>query len=267
MADKLQKSALSNEQKVSFILLMIFSILVIVLGCLQIRNTLYKSFAQNSGIPLDINSQVKNTDALRQRDTDGDGLNDYDELYVYSTSPYLADSDSDGINDGQEVQNKTNPNCKEGSGCEADATLVTQKTTSTISGSEPSVTIGGVTFSGDTADLGQIFSDPQKIRQLLVESGMTEEAVSAFTDQELLAQTASYRQTAIKAKDAQNQLINMFGSASNSSSSSQAVNQTGDITESNNPQEVRKFLLQNGVPQETLDKISDEEILNYLKSQ
>lgn len=272
MADNLQKSALSNEQKISFVLLIIFSVLVIVLGCLQIRNTLYKSFALDSSIPLDINSQVKNIDALKYRDTDGDSLSDYDELYVYSTSPYITDTDSDGIADGQEVKNKTNPNCKEGSSC--DYSLTSQDTANTSLDSSPTITIGGVTFSGDTADLGQIFSDPQKIRILLKESGMAEEAVNAFSDEELLAQTVEYRQTAVKAKDAENQLVNMFNSVTktsstvdNTGSNAQGSTQTGDITQSTNPQEIRKFLLQNGVPQETLDKISDADILKYLKSQ
>src|SRR3989344_3458461 len=48
---------------------------------------------------------------LSVKDTDGDGLNDYDELYIYKTSPYLEDSDSDGVSDSAEIQKGTNPNC------------------------------------------------------------------------------------------------------------------------------------------------------------
>lgn len=33
-------------------------------------------------------------------DTDGDGLTDYDEIFVHKTSPVLADTDGDGLNDG-----------------------------------------------------------------------------------------------------------------------------------------------------------------------
>lgn len=36
-------------------------------------------------------------------DTDGDGLNDYDELFVYGTWPYAADSDWDDLNDYDEI--------------------------------------------------------------------------------------------------------------------------------------------------------------------
>ncbi len=36
-------------------------------------------------------------------DTDGDGLNDYEEVVKYKTSPTVADSDGDGLKDGDEV--------------------------------------------------------------------------------------------------------------------------------------------------------------------
>ena len=43
-------------------------------------------------------------------DTDGDGLLDIDELYIYGTSPNLWDTDYDGCSDGAEVLvHYTNP--------------------------------------------------------------------------------------------------------------------------------------------------------------
>ena len=42
-------------------------------------------------------------------DTDGDGISDYDEAYVYESDPWLADSDGDGLSDGDEVGWGTNP--------------------------------------------------------------------------------------------------------------------------------------------------------------
>ncbi|MET0622683.1 MAG: Ig-like domain-containing protein [Pyrinomonadaceae bacterium] len=46
---------------------------------------------------------------LRNRDTDGDGLSDGDEVNRHLTSPLVADTDGDGIPDGIEVQTGTNP--------------------------------------------------------------------------------------------------------------------------------------------------------------
>lgn len=48
------------------------------------------------------------TDNLRE-DTDGDGLTDYDEIYVYGTDPLTADTDNDGISDGSEIKIGMNP--------------------------------------------------------------------------------------------------------------------------------------------------------------
>ncbi len=42
-------------------------------------------------------------------DSDGDELNEYDEIYVYFTDPYNPDHESDGLPDGYEVQNGLNP--------------------------------------------------------------------------------------------------------------------------------------------------------------
>lgn len=40
---------------------------------------------------------------LMDRDTDGDGLNDYEEIYDHGTDPLAPDTDSDGINDYDEI--------------------------------------------------------------------------------------------------------------------------------------------------------------------
>ncbi|MCK4257002.1 hypothetical protein KAX35_08940, partial [candidate division WOR-3 bacterium] len=42
-------------------------------------------------------------------DTDGDGINDGDEVHTYLTNPNMADSDVDGINDFLEIAYGTNP--------------------------------------------------------------------------------------------------------------------------------------------------------------
>lgn len=42
-------------------------------------------------------------------DADKDGISDYDEVNIYSTDPYSADSDNDGFQDGAEILNGYNP--------------------------------------------------------------------------------------------------------------------------------------------------------------
>lgn len=61
--------------------------------------------------------EAQELEASKSKDTDGDGLVDYDELYVYKTSPYIADSDSDGYTDQEEIFSGNNPNCPTGKTC------------------------------------------------------------------------------------------------------------------------------------------------------
>lgn len=51
---------------------------------------------------------IYGTDPL-DPDTDGDGLTDYDEIFVYGTDPLNPDTDGDGFTDGQEVEMGTDP--------------------------------------------------------------------------------------------------------------------------------------------------------------
>lgn len=44
-----------------------------------------------------------------QNDSDNDGINDYDEIFVYETDPYLRDTDGDRIFDLTEVQHGASP--------------------------------------------------------------------------------------------------------------------------------------------------------------
>jgi hypothetical protein len=42
-------------------------------------------------------------------DTDGDGLNDGDEVFIHHTNPLEPDTDGDGLTDGEEINNVDDP--------------------------------------------------------------------------------------------------------------------------------------------------------------
>ncbi|MDC0282681.1 leucine-rich repeat protein [Akkermansiaceae bacterium] len=63
-------------------------------------------------LSLKISSNL-NLEAIFQqdeRDSDLDGLSNYQEIIVYNTDPNNPDSDGDGFNDGLEISEETNPN-------------------------------------------------------------------------------------------------------------------------------------------------------------
>jgi len=76
--------------------------------------------AQSVNEPIDIDSD-QDDDGLTTReekqwetdpldpDSDGDGLNDGDEIKKFATNPLDPDSDSDGLNDGNEINLATDP--------------------------------------------------------------------------------------------------------------------------------------------------------------
>ena len=112
-----------KKQKVTLFFLFSFSVFLILFSFWSLKNTIYNPFGiikSDKGEVLlssgDLNSE--RMQALMNMDTDGDGLSDYDEIYIYNTSPYLEDTDSDGYSDYEEVMiMNTDPLCPEGQDC------------------------------------------------------------------------------------------------------------------------------------------------------
>lgn len=180
------QNGLSNEQKIGFVLLLAFAILAIGLGILQIRNTMYSRFALNNQVPTNLKDQVNTVDALRFRDTDRDGLSDFDELYVYGTSPYLADTDGDGIPDGVEVKKGTNPNCSEGADCSIMADNYGLSTTTLDVGTSTAI-LPDAPVPPPILDVQAAIKDPVQVRAMLINAGqISPDIINKVSDAELM---------------------------------------------------------------------------------
>ncbi|MBI4414693.1 MAG: hypothetical protein HY566_00455 [Candidatus Kerfeldbacteria bacterium] len=113
----LSESDQSSRERRVFGAFLVLGVLALVFGFLQILNGIRKPFDLGAASNTDETASGSTLAALRQKDVDNDGLNDYDELYTYQTSPYLSDSDSDGAADANEISAGTDPNCPVGKVC------------------------------------------------------------------------------------------------------------------------------------------------------
>ena len=166
---------------------------------------------------------------LKQKDTDGDGLNDYDELYLYKTSPYLPDTDSDSTPDGVEIQNGTDPNCPTGQDC----SLIT------TDGTQTAVALPG---SADSLTTDQL-------RSMLLQAGLTQEQVNAVDDATL---RQLYNQVL---QEKSNTVANV-----NTNSSLSDLEPNQDVSNYSAAQ-IRQMLKEQGATDAELKNVSDEQLL------
>jgi len=190
------KNNLTKNQKLALAGLAIFTILIVVLWIFNL-NKVIKGPYYGYKLSTTASSTATNsaTDAeLKTKDTDGDGLSDYDELNVYHTSPYLEDTDGDGISDGQEVKNGTDPNCPQGKDCSTSTSAVNSATatnaTTTVSKTTTQDTSANTTTSSlTTAEQQQLTSgsiDATSLRKVLLENGMDQASLDAISDTDLI---------------------------------------------------------------------------------
>lgn len=190
-----QRHELSSEQKVGFLLLMILGVGGLVLGFRSMRSSLYRPFEEQvmeyAGQDFLTSSEAEEKQKEEQKsiDTDGDTLSDYDELYVFKTSPYLPDTDSDGYSDEVEVFSSNDPNCPMGSDCTAISVEV--------AGDDEVDTaqmLEGVGVDGEQVESLQTQEEimayfmsmtPDQIREMLLEAGVTQEEIDALSDEEI----------------------------------------------------------------------------------
>ncbi len=108
---------LDKNQKIAAAGLAVFAVLIVILWMAQLKNNIYGPFNSPADSSQVASEAQTSDEALKVKDTDSDGLSDYDELNIYSTSPYLEDTDGDGLKDGEEVKAGTDPNCPKGKTC------------------------------------------------------------------------------------------------------------------------------------------------------
>ncbi len=191
--------ALSSEQKVAFALLLFLGIGGIFFG--------FRSFGSNIRRPFDLQvarylkgekfltssqKEQQELEASKTRDVDGDGLTDYDELYVYKTSPYLTDSDSDGFDDKTEVFSGNDPTCPKENDCgdQAEISGDQNEVSSLVEafGSSASILQSGQIDFEKPEDVENFFRQAtlEEIRNALKQAGVSQEQLDQITDEELM---------------------------------------------------------------------------------
>jgi len=207
MSDKPQGQSFANlprSKKTAVILLSTVAASILVIWFWQFNIRINKPFNPDPDQQAVIASQKAAATASEQtRDTDHDGLSDYDEINIYHTSPFIEDTDGDGISDGQEVKNGTDPLCPEGTNCGV-TNLAAPIATSTI---DISQTNNQATSTIDQTLLLQALSgagDPASLRALLIQNGADQTTLNNISDADLMtsydevlkSQTSSTLETA-----------------------------------------------------------------------
>ncbi|OGF27763.1 hypothetical protein A2331_06680 [Candidatus Falkowbacteria bacterium RIFOXYB2_FULL_34_18] len=178
---------ITTNQKIAVGLLLFFAVLVVFLWVIQFRSGLGlgREATQDNTV---LNENSYSVDI--NKDTDGDGLSDADELNIYKTSPYLEDSDSDGFSDFEEVNSNNDPNCPIGRICTTapikndlgqeflNEMRDAEDLVNTVIEERPAqVDMGGI-LSGN--------SDAQTLRTSLINAGFDPEMLKQISDEDLL---------------------------------------------------------------------------------
>jgi len=221
-----------NEKLVNNLLaalILFFGLAAIVLGFFQFRYQINKDiFARFQ--PTAAVSGPEDLLGLKEKDTDQDGLSNYDELYLYGSSPYIQDTDSDGINDQKEVAAGGDPTCPEGQNCFAFWNPETPQ---------------NAAADNSSLSTGQISS--VQLRQTLKQAGMTDEELAQFSDEDLLQ---LYQQALAGMQSGNTQ--------AETSAVTPAVANPADLT----PAQIRQYLKEAGVASSLLDQVTDDELMD-----
>ncbi len=203
--------ALSHEQQLSILIFGVCGCFALVASIASIRDHIYSPFTAPKSLLVKaaaLQKQIDESDDAyimeqqKHKDSDHDGLSDYAELYIYHTSPYLADSDSDGIPDPVEVAQGTDPNCPQGKACTDPALgVVTGASTSTAADLLDTTHVPEAPKDASSSVVNDMPPDPQgmstdQIRTYLLSHNLLQPDQSSVLSDAQLRQTysAAYEQ-------------------------------------------------------------------------
>ncbi len=253
--------------RLSLYVLGIIGVIIVVGGYMQIRG-FFTSYDRNVLKPAQLEVQKRILDAqtqagnitnsseaasiaeLKAKDSDNDTLNDFDEEYVYGTSPYLADSDSDGKKDNEEVQAGGNPNCPEGAECLATSGASASNANAQISSAAldafSNLRNSNSTGAKTDSQLQTLSDNPTELRAFLKEKGVTDDVLNKTDDATLLA----------LAKDA----LQVSSTNDTSTNPQAAANAQAASIKSASIEQKKTILKQSGVSDSEIAKYSDDQI-------
>jgi|GEM_PF-1301772 hypothetical protein len=231
----------SDDKKNAKIIIFV-GVLALVLGAWHLLSEVKNAFVFS---PLVLEDKTDVIDGLnRIKDTDGDGISDYDEKYIYSTSPYLADTDSDGISDYDEIMAGQAPLCV-GNTC---ADNLEENFNSESSEVE----------NGKLMNL-------EELKDYLVEAGYPESEVNKLSEEDLKLIYAEVEKS-VGNEEYTYSDIETDQSASGESPSAEQLEQLQNLP----IEQIKELLVQGGATMEQLNSISEGELrglyLEALKS-
>lgn len=179
----------------------------------------------NTGQPIEVSLAE-----LKNKDTDGDGLSDFTELYQTRTSIFLEDTDSDGISDAEEIRQGNDPLCPQGEDCSLLKLITPENRLSDI-----------LQDTSINTDLTLQTAALNEFRRFLLDNGMTEEDLGQLTDADLLSIFEALSESEFISADA--------------------------LTNTTTPEQVRNFLLaQPGADPGEIGQMSVQELIELRDS-
>lgn len=97
-----------KEDRKILITFTVFAVFILAFGFFRLRESIVGPFRLSKIATAQLTEEDL-YQILSQRDTDGDGLSDWEEIFIYGTSPFLVDTDGDGFTDYEEVMAGSDP--------------------------------------------------------------------------------------------------------------------------------------------------------------